>query len=635
MLNKSIAYRLSIYISLSVIGVFLAFITIYFLFNQDLIKKNVQNEAISESADVIGLVNQHVVATKEVTDNIAAQIYFYLEHGHTEDFIGGILKKYPFINAIHINVDSISPHIKYHNYFCIPHADSMRVFKGNERFKTCLSEEKSFMELLENKKEDWSEPLKCKRNDNLVVSYYAPVMRAYKGQKPVHVGEVVCELSLHELNKSVNNVKIGENGYAILITREGKFLTHPNPDLIFEGNVFDISERTLRGADIDLKKVFGEGLEGSVIVYPAHLNYEKAWVYHTPIESNGWMLVFVQPYTELFEPLYLPVLQMLFFSVLGILVIYLLVTYITNRQIQPLSSVTEQLKRFSTVTGDSRSIPANEVEQVSESLNYMKSWYEKYKLSQTKEEEKSKSRKRDILQASEIQQSFIKTQYPAFPGRTDIDLYALYKPARGVSGDLFDYFFIDKEHLVFTIGDVSGKGVPAAFFMSVAQTIIKKNATIISASEIVTRANKELFTNNQHQFFLTLFLGVLNVKTGVLSYCNAAHTAPYLLKANGELQNLALSHGLPLGLYADRTYEEAEVLLAQNDTIVLYTDGVTELNDSSQLQYTNERLEENLRSLHGHSPREMVKRIEKSLDVFIGEAKQSDDISLLVISYKA
>ena len=152
MLNKSIAYRLSIYISLAVIGVFIAFIAIYFVFNQDLIKNNVQNKAISESADVISLVNQHVVATKEVTDNIAVQIQFYLEHGHTEDFIGVLLKKYPFINAIHINLDVKSPHIKYHNWFCFPQADSIRFFKGNERFETCLSKENVFIELLEKKK---------------------------------------------------------------------------------------------------------------------------------------------------------------------------------------------------------------------------------------------------------------------------------------------------------------------------------------------------------------------------------------------------------------------------------------------------------------------------------------------------
>jgi len=635
MLNKSIAYRLSIYISLAVISVFIAFIAIYFVFNQRLIKENVQNKAVGLSSGVIGNVNRHIVSTKEIACNLSEQIYHYLEHEHSEQFITTLLNKYSFINAIHINIDVKNPDITDHNYYCFKHNDSVRIFKANERFKTCISEDESFKKLLENKVEDWSEPLLCKRNKNVVVSYYAPVIHTFPGQEPRQVGDVVCELSLLELNESINSIKIGERGYAFLITQEGNYITHPQKDLILNRNVFNLPEKTLRRDRINLKEVLGKGLTGSVIAYPDHLNYEKCWVYYTPIVDSGWMLVFVQPYNELFEPLYLPVLQMLFFSVLGILIIYLLVTYITNKQIQPLSSITQELKHFSTVTGDTEGISENEIKQVSESLNYMKSLYERYKVNMSVEEEKRKSRKQDIMQASEIQRSFIKIEFPAFPGRNDIDLYATYKPARGVSGDLFDYFFVDKDHLIFTIGDVSGKGIPAAFFMSVAQTIIKNNSTELSAKKIVSATNRELFTNNQHQFFLTLFLGVLNVKTGKLIYCNAAHTAPYILKASGQLLNLDQSHGLPLGLFPDKYYKEAEIQLTKDDSVVIYTDGVTELHDAHNLQYGNKRLEENLKSLKGLNPQEMVVRIEKSLDVFIGESKQSDDISLLILQYKA
>jgi sigma-B regulation protein RsbU (phosphoserine phosphatase) len=326
---------------------------------------------------------------------------------------------------------------------------------------------------------------------------------------------------------------------------------------------------------------------------------------------------------------------MLFFSVLGILVIYLLITYITNKQIEPLTSITSQLKKFSSAGSEITGNSENEIRQVSDSLNILKAWQEKQRLSQDEQQKQSKKRSRDIKQAAEIQQSFIRTDFPAFPERKDVDLYACYRPAKGVSGDLYDYFFIDDEHLVFTIGDVSGKGIPAAFFMSVAQTIIKSCATKISAKEIVMAANTELYTNNQHQFFLTLFLGVLNVKTGSLLYCNAAHTAPYILKSDGSITELAQSHGLPLGLYSDKMYEEAEIQIQKGDIIVLYTDGVNELQDENGIQYGAGRLEENLRNLVGLNPQEVVFKVEKSLDVFLGETKQIDDISILVLSYKA
>jgi len=265
----------------------------------------------------------------------------------------------------------------------------------------------------------------------------------------------------------------------------------------------------------------------------------------------------------------------------------------------------------------------------------MRAWYEKYEQTQSVEKKKQERRREDLQQASEIQQSFIKTNYPAFPGRKDIDLFSTYIPARGVSGDLFDYFFLDKDHLVLTMGDVSGKGVPAAFFMSIAQTTIKTNALLPQANVIVENSNKELCTSNQHQFFLTLFLGVLNIKTGIMEYCNAAHTPGYILKQNGDLITLDQSHGLPLGLYPDKSYGVAEILMDKNDTLILYSDGVTELLNEEQKQYGKEKLEENLQSLAGKSPKEMVERLEKSLHVYMGSAKQTDDITMLIFNYKA
>lgn len=634
MLNKSIAYRLSIYISLSVISVFIAFIGIYFLFNQKIIEENVQNKAVSLSAEVRNNVERHVVATAEITSNISEQILFYAQQNNANIFLTGLIEKYSFINAIHVNIDSTVTNLANRNYYCFKHNDSTYLYKGNERFKTCVSENTEFKNLVENKVISWSEPIVCKRTNKVVVSYYAPIRILDDRKQKIQVGEVICELSLLQLNETLNQIKIGLHGFAFLLSKEGEYITHPIKEWILNRNIFDVPQEIFDFDKFDAKTAFVEKKSGTLIAHPEILNYEKCWVYYTPITENGWTLIFVLPHKELYEPLYLPVLQMLFFSVLGILIIYLLVTYIINKQIQPLSSVTQQLKTFSRITGDVEDSSQNEIVQVSDSLNSMQTWYENYKVTRSQEAQKSESRKRDIYEASEIQQSFIKTDFPAFPDRDDIDLFASYKPAKGVSGDLFDYFFIDDKHLVFSMGDVSGKGIPAAFFMSVAQTIVKNNSGAKNARLIVGGVNNELYTNNQHQFFLTLFLGVLNVETGKLNYCNAAHTAPYILKENGELINLAQSHGLPLGLYSDKKYKEANVQLENGDSVIVYTDGVTELLDQSKLQYGKLRFERNLVSLAGLSPKESVLRIDRSLSQFVGDSTQSDDISILILKYK-
>lgn len=635
MLNKSIAYRISVYVSLAVISVFITFIAIYIFFQQDLLKQNIQHKSISLGSTVQSSVGRLAITTREVAQNVAAQVVFYAQHDHAEIILGDVMRKYPFINAIHVNMDSTVNDVDYTHYFSFNMNDSIYFYQQSEEFRTCTTVDENYQKLLQKEEPSWSEPLLCKRNNNVIVFFVSPICKTNKKGVKRRVGEVICELSLNQMNGIINSLDIGERGYAFLISEEGVYLTHPEEDWILNKNVYDVPETNQKNTNVNITKIVEAEESITLIAHSAYLDNEKCWLYVTPVTGSNWKLIFVRPYSEVFNPIYLPVLQMLFFSVLGILVIYLLVTYITNREIQPLSSVTHQLKRFSRLTGDSHEIPENEIEQVSESLNYIRSWYEKYKVTRSKEEKKSEDRKRDIEQASEIQQSFIKTEFPAFPERKDIDIYATYKPARGVSGDLFDYFFIDDNHLAFTIGDVSGKGIPAAFFMSVAQRIIKNNSRKKWAKDIVSAANKDLFTNNQHQFFLTLFLGVLNTQTGELYYCNAAHTAPYIVKPNGELVDLAVSHGLPLGLYPDKKYKEASAVMEPGDSIVLYTDGVTELLDENKLQYGNSRLEENLRNLAGNHPEEMIVKIEKSLELFIGNAPQSDDISLLILQYKA
>jgi sigma-B regulation protein RsbU (phosphoserine phosphatase) len=325
---------------------------------------------------------------------------------------------------------------------------------------------------------------------------------------------------------------------------------------------------------------------------------------------------------------------MLFFSVLGILVIFFIVTYISNKLIQPLSNVTSQLKKFSTTNGDLALNTRNEVALVADSLDYLQAWYEKFKTDQTHEVKLSSQRKQDLIEASEIQMSLINNDFSAFSERKDIDLFAVYKPARIVSGDLFDFFFLDDDNLFFTIGDVSGKGLSAAFYMSVAQTLLKSNSRHFTPGKIVTCANNELYTVNQHQFFLTLFCGVLNIKTGFLKYCNAAHTLTTILSLNGDLHALDYSHGMPLGLHPGRNYEESVIKLKRGDSIVLFSDGVTDLQNENEQHYGNERFLNILKPLAVLKPKELIGEIEKDLELFKGKMKQTDDITIMVLKFK-
>jgi phosphoserine phosphatase RsbU/P len=632
MLNKSIAYRLSRLISIAVIVVFLAFIIANFLFNQKLLRENIENNAITLSSEVNALINRNLVTTREVSANIAEQIIYYSRNGDAEILLSQIIDKYPFLNAIHVHIDSVLL-LPYNNFYLFRENGSFVFRQSINPVYKCSNQKELFEEIKKSKAEGWTQPYRCLEKGNVVVSYYTPVLiHPAKGQTN-YVGQIISELSLTGLNEEINRMKIGKRGYAFLVNKKGDYITHPDESWILNQNLYTLPSKSIDERKINLDEILGKEQTGSAIVYPEILDFEKSWVYYTPTNENRWFLIFIMPHKELFKELYWLTLQMFLFSLLGIIGIYWIISFIVKKEINPLSDVTSRLTKFSNPDGEVSQNTQNEVKLVSDSLEYLKAWFEKYRIAHEQEELKSLRRKEDLTQASEIQQSLIKITFPAFPDRKEIDLYAIYKPARVVSGDLFDYFFIDEDNLLLTIGDVSGAGIPAAIFMSVAQTIIKNNAVYKRAKNIVRKSNVELCTSNRHLYFLTLFLGVLNVKTGVLNFCNAAHYYPLILKPGGKVTELKLSHGLPLGLYPDKDYKDAKVVLEPGDTIILYTDGVTEMHNSRKEQFGSEKLKESLKKMAHLTPEEIVKKVNSELEVFQDKQPQHDDICLLAIKY--
>jgi sigma-B regulation protein RsbU (phosphoserine phosphatase) len=626
MFNKSIAYKLSIYISLAVIGVFLIFITASYFFNQNLLSNNIKNKAIAMSNEINGIVNKNTTITRDVAMNISEQIIYYSRNNDSELILRMVMEKYPMLNAIHISLDS-SLAIQNSYYFIGREGSKINYEQGNSLIYNCTNEIDILKQVNKLKSAGWTDAYRCDSENDVVVAFYCPV---FDDEKQI-VGQVYCELSLSELNKNINQMGIGERGFAFIVNRNGDYITHPIKEWILARNLNELPNKIVKRRKIDIDSILEGKQSGSAVVYPEILNYEKSWVYYTPTNENRWFLIFIMPYNELFNELYIQTLRMLFFAVIGIIIIYFIISYISNKLIEPLSSVTTQLNKLSHPGGKESS--KNEVKQVADSLNSLKTWFEKYRTNQEQEELKNYRRRQDLIQASEIQQSLIKTDFSTFAEGNNIDLYAFYKPARVVSGDLFDYFFIDEDNLAITVGDVSGKGVPAAIFMSIAQTIIKNNALFKRAKTIVNKANQDLCTDNTHQFFLTLFLGILNVKKGEFNYCNAAHTISLILKPDGSIIELNQTHGLPLGLYIDRNYKDSKIKLDEGDKLILYTDGVSELLNEDKTQFGIERLKETLEQYKDLGPEDLVMQIEKSLEFYRGNTPQSDDICVFVIEY--
>lgn len=245
----------------------------------------------------------------------------------------------------------------------------------------------------------------------------------------------------------------------------------------------------------------------------------------------------------------------------------------------------------------------------------------------------------EIKLAGKIQADMLPRAFDPGIHRDRVDLYATMKPAREAGGDLYDYFFVDDDHLLVALGDVSGKGVAAALFMTVSVTILRANASremLDRPDLILSRANRLLCKNNELNTFLTLFLGVLNVRTGQLCFADGGHNRPFLRRAGGSAEKLEVEGGIALGVFEEFDFTAQTLQMAPGDTLVLYTDGVNEATSVEEALFGDERFANVLDAVPGDAPSQVwVEEVMRDVAAFAEGAEQSDDIAILALRYRS
>ncbi|TSA28316.1 MAG: response regulator [Bacteroidetes bacterium] len=240
----------------------------------------------------------------------------------------------------------------------------------------------------------------------------------------------------------------------------------------------------------------------------------------------------------------------------------------------------------------------------------------------------------DLETAREIQQAILPMEFPPFPHRKDFDIFASMQAAREVGGDFYDFFMIDNDHLGFVIGDVSGKGVPAAIFMAVSRTLIRATGLKgIPVDECIGYANHLLCNESVSCMFVTVFYGILDTCTGEIDYVNGGHNPPYLLRSGGTLEQVPLTGGTILGFLDHEQYKADKIKLGPGDTLYLYTDGVTEAFNKENEAFGEPRLESLLKEHRSASIQELVNITIGEVHQFSEGVPQSDDITLMAIRY--
>lgn len=240
--------------------------------------------------------------------------------------------------------------------------------------------------------------------------------------------------------------------------------------------------------------------------------------------------------------------------------------------------------------------------------------------------------KNDLAIAGEIQQTILPRSFPPFPELTEVvDIYASMTPAKDVGGDFYDFFQIDDERIGLVIADVSGKGVPASLFMAVSRTLLRATALRgVSSAECLTYANKLLCKESLDSMFVTVFYGIYHYKTGMMDYTNAGHNPPYLLRGGRTVECLPVASNFVVGVVDDIEFESNTLTFGIGDTLLLYTDGVTEAFNDKREQFSESNLQDILASMHeSSSAKEVVTSVLQSVKTFSGDYPQSDDITLL------
>ncbi|MFC1461334.1 PP2C family protein-serine/threonine phosphatase, partial [Verrucomicrobiota bacterium] len=238
--------------------------------------------------------------------------------------------------------------------------------------------------------------------------------------------------------------------------------------------------------------------------------------------------------------------------------------------------------------------------------------------------------------AREIQMSLLPKIVPPFPNSPEFKIHAVVEPAREVGGDFYDLFFIDDTHFFFAVGDVSGKGVPASLFMAVTKTLLKSSAAATQVPQtMLTMVNNELAPDNDSCMFITVFCGVLDTATGEVVCANAGHNPPLIRRASGTCEFLETPGDMVLGPIEGIVYSTGRFVLAKGDLLLVYSDGITEAADTEGAMFGEDRFEHAAADLTDTAPHKATAALRSIISEFVGNAVQSDDITLLALRYEA
>lgn len=478
----------------------------------------------------------------------------------------------------------------------------------------------------------WSEPYEW--SGVLMVTYSVPIyMNGAAGRR--FAGVVTCDLTLDWLEHMIAGLPLGAGGYGLLMSRNGTYISHPQADMVLNETVFSIAEQR---NDPQLRVLGQRMVSGRSGIEPfvSFVTGDLSWLAYTPLQSADWIMVALISREEMNAAIVRLSHRQAAIGIGGLLVLCLAVNLIARSITRPIRDLRNAA---GTLAGGNleAALPVphgrDEVAHLTLAFGDMRDHLKQY-LADLQETTAAKERISSELRiAHDIQMGLVPKTFPPFPKRKDLDLYAVLKPAREVGGDFYDFFLLDENRLMVAIGDVSGKGVPAALFMAVTRSFLRSAfRTDSEPAKVMNHINRELDDGNESCMFVTLFCAVVDLREGRVQYANAGHNSPVIRHPDGRLEWISEPRGPIAGVIREASYSAGSVVLPTDATLVLYTDGVTEAMNAAKEFYGDARLAAQLGAAGSHGDcRTVIEGLLADIRAFAAGAEPSDDITVLAL----
>jgi sigma-B regulation protein RsbU (phosphoserine phosphatase) len=470
----------------------------------------------------------------------------------------------------------------------------------------------------------WGEPYFDKGAGNVMMCTYS--VPFYRNGR--FMGVATADASLEKIRQELSKIEI-DGGYCSIVSAVGTFISHPDESRVMKQSLFSLAKKY---NDPELEKLGREivsGKQGTRRVFD-HQAREYIWLAYAPIRTTGWALLAVMQEDEVMAPVYHRLLRELIILIAGLVVILGIIVFVSVHITRPIARLTRMTKELAGGNLDVRveGISGHdEIALLAGTFNKMVVDLKANVEARIREESARKSVESELKVARVIQASLLPRIFPPFPDRREFTLHAVNEPAKFMAGDFFDFFFINDDTLAVVMADVSGKGVPAAMFMAVTRTAIRSfTVPGKTPAEILKHVNDVMVRDNDNMMFVTVFFGFYNIRTGDLTFTNAGHNPPYVLRRSGTFDTL-MPTGPILSVLEDAKYTSDRTSLNPGESLVLFTDGVTESDRDGEL-YGEQRFEKLLLSI---ADRPVEKICQNVIDAVVdyGGKELRDDVTVL------